>query len=486
MSSIHLARRGYINAGVPGTLERLRNVDNTTSTFLVTGSGTASASNNYTFIDSSANNVTVTRNGDTVQCGFSPFGTAYPGSMYFDGTGDYLTVPDSTNYMWNANQDFTIECWVYLTATPGAQGGHIWGRQEYGTNSNFVFQISSTRQLAIYINNGAPTYDFRTVATLNLNQWYHVAFVRSGTSTNNNTFYINGVGSGSFTLTTDSSGGSSGVWTVGADQAGDESRFTGFISNLRYVKGTAVYTGNFTPATSPLTAVTNTQLLIKGDNIVGITDVSQFGFPLLAGGNANLSTTQKKFGPTSMSFDGTGDGVTARLSQSATAFNFGTGPFTMEAWVYNTNYNASQGSTIIGAHEYGSATNFLFGLDTTGKLRFTDGTTTVTAASALTQNAWVHVAVTRTVNGLVTLYQNGTSVGSGTITASIANSGYNVTIGADSATDEATFTGYIADVRVCKIAVYTDSFTSPTTTSTVTTSGFGVVSNSVYGVYQLA
>jgi hypothetical protein len=485
MSSIHLARHGYINAGVPGTLERLRYVDNTTSTFLVTGSGTASASNNYTFIDSSANNVTVTRNGDTVQCGFSPFGTAYPGSMYFDGTGDYLTVVDSTNYMWNANQDFTIECWVYLTATPSGQGAQIWGRQEYGTNSNYVLGVDSSRRLYVYINNGAPTYNYVNTSAMNLNQWYHVALARYGTSSNNNTLYVNGVGQ-SFTLTTDSSGGSTGVWTIGADQAGDEGRFTGFISNLRYVKGTAVYTGNFTPPTSPLTAITNTQLLIKGDNIVGLTDTSQYGFPLLAGGNANLSTTQKKFGPTSMSFDGTGDGVTARLSQSASAFNFGTGPFTMEAWVYNTNYNASQGSTIIGAHEYGSATNFLFGLDTTGKLRFTNGTTTVTAASALTQNAWVHVAVVRTVNGLVTLYQNGTSVGSGTITASIANTGYNVTIGADSATDEATFTGYIADVRVCNIAVYTDTFTSPTTTSTVTTSGFGVVSNSVYGVYQLA
>lgn len=359
MSGIHLAKRGYISSSAPGTLDRLRFSNLTSSTFLMTASGTSAASNNYTVQDSSANNATVTRNGDTVQCGFSPFGPAYPGSIYFDGTGDYLTVPDSTNYMWNANQDFTIEAWVYLTATPSGQGAHLWGRQEYGLNSNYSFSINSSRQFGIYINNGAPTYDYRHTTALNLNQWYHIAVVRYGTSSNNNTLYVNGVGQ-SFSLTTDSSGASTGVWTIGADQAGDEARFTGFLSNLRYVKGTAVYTGNFTPPTSPLTAVTNTQLLIKGSNLVGITDTSENGFPMLAYGNANLSTTQKKYGPTSLYCDGTGDGALVRLSQNSTGFNFGTGPFTIEAWVYNTNYNASQGSTIIGAHEWGPL--LIFGL----------------------------------------------------------------------------------------------------------------------------
>jgi hypothetical protein len=484
MSNIHLARRGYINAGVPGNLERLRFVATTASTFLLTGSGTSAASNNYTVVDSSANNATVTRNGDTVQCGFSPFGTSYPGSMYFDGTGDYLTLPTTTNYMWDANQDFTLEAWIYLTATPGAQGGQIFGRQEYGLNSNYTLQVDSSRRFGIYINNGAPTYDFKNTTVLNLNQWYHVAAVRYGTGSNNNTLYVDGVGQ-SFTLTTDSSGGASGVWTLGADQAGDEARFTGFISNLRYVKGTAVYTGNFTPPTSPLTAVTNTQLLIKGDNLVGITDTSASGFPMLAYGNANLSTTQKKYGPTSLSLDGTGDGALTRLSQNSTAFNFGTGPFTIEAWVYNTNYNASQSSTIIGAHEFGTATDFFFGLATDGKLRFTAGATSVTAPSALTQNAWVHVAVVRGIGGGITLYQNGTSVATGTITASITASSYNVTVGVDNAGDESTFTGYIADIRVSKVAAYTENFTSPATTATSTLSGYGLVSNSTYGIYQL-
>ena len=45
----------------------------------------------------------------------------------------------------------------------------------------------------------------------------------------------------------------------------DAGEFYGYISNFRFVNGTAVYTSNFTPSTSPLTAITNTKLLCCQD-----------------------------------------------------------------------------------------------------------------------------------------------------------------------------------------------------------------------------
>ena len=104
----------------------------------------------------------------------------------------------------------------------------------------------------------------------------------------------------------------------------------------------------------------------------------------------------------------------------------------------------------------------------------------------MTQNQWIHVAVVRGANGSITLYQNGTSVATGTITASITASSYNVTVGVDNAGDESTFTGYIADIRVTKAALYVEAFTAPATTATNTASGYSVLSNSVYGIYQLS
>ena len=92
-------------------------------------------------------------------------------------------------------------------------------------------------------------------------RWYHIAFVRNGTT---GTFYINGIAD-----TTTVSFGSNSIrdtgnaFRIGANlESGSiDQEFKGFISNLRVVKGTAVYTSNFTAPTEPLTNVTNTKLL---------------------------------------------------------------------------------------------------------------------------------------------------------------------------------------------------------------------------------
>ena len=72
--------------------------------------------NNHTFIDSSSNNFTFIRNADATQGTFSPFSqTGWSNS--FDGTGDYLTVPDNAAWDFGAG-NFTVELWVFPTASP--------------------------------------------------------------------------------------------------------------------------------------------------------------------------------------------------------------------------------------------------------------------------------------------------------------------------------------------------------------------------------
>jgi hypothetical protein len=83
-------------------------------TLLLPGDGTNGAQNN-TFLDSSTNNFTITRNGNTTQGTFSPFSqTGW--SNYFDGSGDYLSMPTASSPI--ANEDFTIECWYYPISRP--------------------------------------------------------------------------------------------------------------------------------------------------------------------------------------------------------------------------------------------------------------------------------------------------------------------------------------------------------------------------------
>jgi len=70
--------------------------------------------NNHTFLDSSNNNFTITRNGNATQGTFSPFSqTGWSG--YFDGTGDYLTYSPGSTLSSIGTGPLTIEAWVYYT-----------------------------------------------------------------------------------------------------------------------------------------------------------------------------------------------------------------------------------------------------------------------------------------------------------------------------------------------------------------------------------
>ena len=82
-------------------------------TLLLHGDGSNGAQNN-TFIDSSTNNFTITRNGNTTQGSFSPYGSNW--SNYFDGTSDYLTYTGGSSLNFGTG-DFTIELFVFLENT---------------------------------------------------------------------------------------------------------------------------------------------------------------------------------------------------------------------------------------------------------------------------------------------------------------------------------------------------------------------------------
>ena len=86
---------------------------------LLHGDGTNGAQNN-TFLDSSTNNFTITRNGNTTQGTFSPFSLSDGyWSNFFDGTNDRLTIADNV-VLRPGTGNFTIEAWVYRAAAGAA------------------------------------------------------------------------------------------------------------------------------------------------------------------------------------------------------------------------------------------------------------------------------------------------------------------------------------------------------------------------------
>jgi len=422
-------------------------------TLLLPGNGTNGAQNN-TFVDSSTNNFTITRNGNTTQGTFSPFSqTGW--SNYFDGvSGTYLTLSSNSAFDFGTG-DFTVEGWFYLTPAAGLQTLYSLG--VYNTNG-ILYRTD-------YFYIGGFTY----TPSLPVNQWFHSAVTRSGTSLN---VFVNGVSVASGTNSTSVSSASGLFIGTSAHASSSEQLRNAYVSNFRLLKGTALYTSNFTPPTAPLTAITNTSLLTCQSN--RFVDNSTNAFAITVNGTPSVQAFSP-FAPTaaysaatvggSGYFDGTGDYVS--VADNA-ALNFGTGDLTVEGWVYMTALPASQ-FPIAGKFQPGSPfTGWELLVQNTGVPRIWFGTSyLITASSALSVGSWNHLAMVRS-GSTVTLWVNGVSAGTATSSTNVDNTGtcfigteYNASNG---------LIGYLSSVRVLKgTAVYTSAFTPPTAPLTAIT-----------------
>lgn len=420
-------------------------------TLLLHGDGSNGAQNN-TFIDSSTNNFTITRNGNTTQGSFSPYGSNW--SNYFDGNGDYLYAASNAAFGVGTG-DFTIECWVFPIGA-WTSGGY-----------NCLFQVDGT---GLYFGQNNAGFGLRQSGTANiisygtsptLNTWTHVAIVRSGTTV---TMYYNGV---SVATATSSANFSSGNAWVGAD-AGPSNYYNGYISNLRLVKGTAVYTANFTPPTAPLTAITNTSLLTCADN--RFRDGSTNNFTITRNGDVKV-TNFSPFAP-SAAYSAAANGGSAYFDGSDwlsvpddNALDFGTGDFTIETWAY---FPAFSNAVFAAGWTTGEpVTGWSFGTDTTYGFYFVSAISasysSVAGNSAVAVGAWNHVAVVRS-GGSVTIYVNGVGGTAVSNTQNITTAAAGLNVGRSSyASNPAYFTGYLSNLRIVKgTAVYTSNFTPPT------------------------
>ena len=399
-------------------------------TMLLHGDGTNGAQNN-TFLDSSTNNFTITRNGNTTQGTFSPYGSNW--SNYFNGSSSYMTVPANAAFGFGTG-DFTIEAWTYMTeARSSATSGYVFDMR-FGSGDLSVLWLEAGTAYTVYINGATSS---GTAPSSYLNTWVHWAVVRSSGTVK---VYINGTQNLSFAAS--GSIATSGM-AIGARYAGTEF-FPGYISNFRVVKGTAVYTSTFTPSTAPLTAITNTSLLTAQSN--RFIDNSTNAFAITSNGSPSVQRFSP-FSPTSAYstsviggsayFDGTGDYLNTTSTQVIPS-----GSFTVEAWVYPTSsadsYFVAQGTT-------GNVGRFSIGI-TSGSWYVQIGATNINT-STVVLNQWTYVAAT--FNGTtLTLYVNGTSVGTGATVINAQNT--TLRVGSLGPADWGTFywTGYIGPVRI--------------------------------------
>ena len=393
-------------------------------------------------------------------------------SVHFDGN-DYLSSSSNAAYQLGTG-DFTVEFWWKGS---GGSGNY---QQVIGTQSVFAAEAgiwrigTKTNANKVYFSspNGSgfdePVWD----VNVNDNFWHHIAITRASGYIY---CYIDGVQrtnvGESNNITRDLS--TNNALYIGYNGR-DNTYITGRLSNVRIVKGTAVYTSNFTTPVEPLTDITNTTLLCCDDS--SSVTAKKVGPSLTSNGDPSVSTSNPihKY---SVFFDGDDD----RLTMSADAsFAFGTGDFTIEAFVKRVEDNDAY-SRILHFGPYWSSDdavglNFDDG-DHANKITFAtyrnrnqgdvpaNGRVLVSSSSVVS-DVWYHVAVTRS-SGTFRLFIDGAleDTDSSITNRDTESSGTNsLCIGGtiDRMVSE-PFDGKISNVRIIKgSALYTSAFDKPT------------------------
>ena len=171
------------------------------------------------------------------------------GSVSFDGTGDYLRVEDTD--MALGTGDFTVEAYIYNNTHVDYR--NYIGIRESGQGAATGWCIASNASGDLYVYSAGLYTNLTTkMAT---KKWYHVAYTRaSGT----HYWWVDGVLCGTDSTARDYT---DDKLTIGANSYNDGEPCDGLISNVRIIKGTALYNSNFVPPSKSLTNVTNTKLL---------------------------------------------------------------------------------------------------------------------------------------------------------------------------------------------------------------------------------
>lgn len=390
-------------------------------------------------------------------------------SAYFDGTGDYLITPADSSLSFGTG-DFTVECWVRISANSTANSGGtryaniIATVPSGGGGTNYEFGIigdaTNTGTGLFFTSWVSGTYAGPSATfTFAKNTWYHIAASRSS---GNIKFFVDGTQIGTTQSHNVITNCSNEMRIAGTAVTAYKHELVGFIDELR-ISNTARYTANFTAPTTPFTNDDNTLLLLHMDGSYltnNFYDDNGIRLPKPMTNNntnAKLSTTQAKFGGTSLVCDGNSDYVTTRWDQIFSDLEFGTGNFTAECWAYLSGNSTFQCLISLRNASAGIYNNAL--AVSGGYLQWSDGTAWRLATTTFPINQWVHVAVTRT-SGTLRLFQNGTQVYSATNTVNL-NGQRPIYIGSF---DDGSYSanGYIDEVRVSNISRYSSAFTPST------------------------
>ena len=265
--------------------------------------------------------------------------------------------------------DFTIETWVKFKSTD--HYASFLGQYGSTSTNRWIFQNFNNELKFQYHGPGANDENNLSFTTsVPLNQWMHLAVVRSGSTLKS---YFNGSNGYTNSNVTQTIGADIDAMRIGSGPSQGNDRFDGFITNYR-ITNTAVYTANFTPSRSPLTAITGTQVLLNMTNDENyLIDSSSFARTLTS---YSYGVTDRVTVPIGRA---TSSAQTPFLSLSSTSETALTGSPIAGYELTNTNPDdTSYTATVVGVGAFSSPRNGISFNTSTG--RFSGSPTSAAAA----------------------------------------------------------------------------------------------------------
>jgi hypothetical protein len=418
------------------------------------------------FIDKSVNAFPITVFPNSSIQAFSPFApnnsystSVNGGGAYFDGASG-STLSSSNNTIYSLQGDFTVEFWIYKLRNGYATAEQIVAQAALGlSNAGWTIGYNASSNQITFTPRGGTALTTSSTGATTPGQWYHVAVTRQSLTTY---MFVNGVliNSGN----TSAGNTTTANFTIGG---GDNNTrmFNGYLSNLRIIKGQALSTTSFTPPTQPIQSVTDVAWTGAGvaASITGsvsiITNFTNSGIYdaasknlLLTSGSAQVSTTQSKFGGSSMAFASGTDYLKMLDSPNLRLL---AGDFTIDGWVY-----LSTNGSVYGLVSKGTATTgWSVNITSSNNLQFSYGSSNLTGSvTAMGTGTWYYFAVVRSGSGTGNLKLYLGTTGATTLQATSAGAvtdNFNGTdvlyIGADRSSFNA-LNGYLDEVRITRYA----------------------------------
>ena len=210
---------------------------------------------NTTFVDSAKGGYAITNNDSvTHETGLAKFGTS---SMHFNGTTDYLTVPSNAGHNFTNSDSYTVDFWMYPTATSGnptIYSGWGCGDSSASAGDHYLYYSQSSGTLfwgAVNVNSAGA--EWNPGLTLTDNLWQHIALVYDADGGHAYAFKdgirqnsVSGPAVCSITANDD-------LFKIGDNNNIDF--FKGNLDEFRVSKGIARWTSDFTPPNKPYSVI---------------------------------------------------------------------------------------------------------------------------------------------------------------------------------------------------------------------------------------